>query len=129
MEADLAWLKRKEEAGAEYAVTQMFFDNTRYFEFVRQARAAGITLPIIPGIKPFGRLAQREALPRLFHLTLPHEMQQGLDDCRTDADATDFGVQWGIKQCRELLAAGVGGIHFYSMSAAESIRRIATEIY
>ena len=128
-DTDMVWLKRKVEAGAEYLVTQMFFDNAVYFDFVRRAREAGITIPIIPGIKPFGRLSQREALPRLFNLTLPDEMLQGIDSCRTDADAADFGVAWSIQQCKELLAGGAAGIHFYSMGVADGIRRIAQEIY
>ena len=128
-EADLYWLRRKVELGAEYAVTQLFYDNRKYFSFVERARKAGITVPIIPGIKPFTRLAQLSVLPKTFRIDLPQDMVDGLSRCKTDDEAAAFGVEWGIQQCRELMAHGVPSIHFYSVGAAQSIRAIAREIY
>lgn len=129
MESDLYWLRRKVELGAEYAVTQLFYDNRKYFSFVERAREAGITVPIIPGIKPFTRLAQLSILPKTFRVDLPQDMVEGLSRCKTDAEAAAFGVEWGIHQCKELMGHGVPSIHFYSTGAAESIRAIARAIY
>ncbi len=128
-EADLMWLKKKVELGAEYAVTQMFFDNRKYFEFVDRARQAGIQIPIIPGIKPISRISQIPVLPKTFKIDLPQAMMDGLEQCKTDADVTAFGIEWGVRQCRELMQHGVPSIHFYSMGAAKQIREIAKQIY
>lgn len=128
-ESDLYWLKRKVELGAEYAVTQLFYDNRKYFSFVERARKAGINVPIIPGIKPFTRLAQLSLLPKTFRVDLPQDMVDGLAHCKNDAEAAAFGIEWGIQQCKELMAHGVPSLHFYSMGAAQSIRAIAREIY
>lgn len=126
---DLYWLKKKVENGAEYAVTQMFFDNKKYFDFVKRARAEGITVPIIPGIKPFSKLSQLSVLPKTFKIDLPKEMILEAEKCRNDEAAAAFGVEWGIRQCRELIAQGVPSIHFYSVGAVPSIREIAKQIY
>ncbi len=128
-ESDIYWLKKKVESGAEYAVTQMFFDNKKYFDFVERARAAGITIPIIPGIKPFSKLTQLSVVPKTFKIDLPQEMILEAEKCRTDTAAAAFGVEWGVKQCRELIAHGVPSIHFYSVGAIQSIKEIAQQIY
>lgn len=128
-DSDLYWLKKKEEAGAEYAVTQMFFDNRKYFEFVERARAAGITIPIIPGVKPFSKLAQLSVLPKTFKIDLPQEIVTEVEKCRTDEAIAAFGVEWGVRQCRELMEHGVPSIHFYSVGAVQSIKEIAKQIY
>lgn len=128
-ENDLYWLKKKVEAGAEYAVTQMFFDNRKYFDFVERTRAEGITIPIIPGIKPFSKLAQLSVIPKTFKIDLPREMADEAAKCKNDAEAAAFGVEWGIRQCRELIAHGVPSIHFYSVGAVQSIKEIARQIY
>ena len=129
MDSDLEMLRRKVEAGAGYVVTQMFFDNRRYFDFVARCRQAGIRVPIIPGIKPLGTLRHRTLLPRTFHLTFPDALAAEFNRCRTDDDVKALGVEWAIAQCRELKAAGVPSIHFYSMNAAAGIERIARAVY
>lgn len=129
METDIYWLKKKVEAGAQYAVTQMFYDNTKYFDFVKRAQKEGITVPIIPGIKPLGKLSQINLLPKTFKIDLPHDLMKEADKCITDAEVQSVGIEWGIQQCKELIAHGVPSIHFYSIGATESIRQIAKQIY
>lgn len=129
METDLYWLKRKMEAGAEYAVTQLFFDNRKYFDFVQHARKEGINIPIIPGIKPFGRLAHLNMLPKTFKIDLPEDLVKEASRCKTDEEAKQVGIEWGIAQCKELIAHGVPSIHFYTVSATDSIRQIAKQVY
>lgn len=128
-EIDIEHLKAKIEAGAEYVVTQMFFDNRRYFDFVARCRAAGIGVPIIPGLKPLTALSQQALLPKTFHIDLPEELAAEFRRCRTNDDAKALGVEWGIAQARELKAAGVPSIHFYSMNAAASVEAIAKAVY
>ncbi len=126
---DIAHLKEKIEAGAKYVVTQMFFDNKRYFAFVEQCRAAGIEVPIIPGIKPLTSLTQQTLLPKTFHIDLPEELAREFSRCRSNDDVKALGVEWGIAQARELKAANVASIHFYSMNASASIEAIAKAVY
>lgn len=129
MESDLYWLKKKVEAGAEYAVTQLFYDNRKYFEFVEKARAAGIYVPIIPGIKPFKKLSQLTVIPKTFKVDLPKELTDEVQKCTTDEQLKQVGIEWCIKQCKELIAHGVPSIHFYSVGAVDSIREVAKVIY
>ena len=126
---DMEWFKRKVELGAQYGVTQLFYDNAAYFDFVNRARAAGINVPIIPGLKPFTRLTQLTTIPKTFHCDLPEALVKEAACCKTDDDARQLGIEWSITQARELIAAGVPGIHFYSMGAAESIKDIAKAVY
>lgn len=128
-ESDIYYLKLKQEQGAEYLVTQMFFDNKKYFSFVDKCRAEGITIPIIPGVKPICLQNQLTVLPRIFRSDIPEELASELRKCKNDADAKEVGVEWGIQQTRELIAAGAPSIHFYSLMATESVRRIAKEVY
>ncbi|WP_193391211.1 methylenetetrahydrofolate reductase, partial [Candidatus Symbiothrix dinenymphae] len=107
MESDIAFLKQKIAMGAEYAVTQMFFDNQKYFDFVARVRQEGITVPIIPRIKPIVLLSQLTVLPKIFRSELPSDLVRELTRCRTDDEAKQVGVEWSIAQCRELLKAGV----------------------
>lgn len=129
MNSDLYWLKKKVDGGAEYAVTQMFFDNQKYFDFVAQAREAGITIPIIPGIKPFSNLGQLNVIPRTFKIDLPQALVEASLKCQTEDAIKELGVEWAVQQCRELIAASVPGIHFYSVNAVQSVCRIAAQIY
>jgi len=129
IESDLAFLKRKIEMGAEYAVTQMFFDNRKYFGFVKRCRAEGITVPIIPGIKPIVFLNQLTVLPQVFHTEIPETLASELKKCRNDEDAKQIGVAWTIEQCKELIRSGVPSLHFYTFMATDSVRRIAKAIY
>ena len=129
LEFDLQVLKQKQDMGADYAVTQIFYDNEKYFQFVERAREAGVTIPIIPGIKPMAKLSQFNVLPKTFHLDLPETLSKEMEKCTTDAEVKQLGIEWGISQCRELMQHHVPSIHFYSMGATESIREIAKAIY
>ena len=128
-EADLAVLKQKADMGAAYAVTQLFYDNAKYFDFVDRARRAGITIPIIPGIKPFAKLSQLSVVPKTFHCDLPQDLALEIRKCKTDEEAKQVGIEWTVEQCRELIGHGVPSIHFYTVSAVDSIREIARQIY
>ena len=121
LEMDLTYLRMKQDLGAEYAVTQLFFDNEKYFSFVRMARQRGITIPIIPGIKPFAKLSQLTVVPKTFHCDLPQELAAEVLKCKTDDDARSLGVEWAVEQCRQLYASGVGNLHFYTVSAVDSV--------
>lgn len=129
MDSDIYWLKKKVEAGAEYAVTQLFYDNHKYIDFVERARQAGINIPIIPGIKPFVKVSQLSMIPKTFKVDLPEELVAEATKCKSDADAKQVGIEWCIKQCKELITHGVPSIHFYTVSALDSIKEIAKEIY
>ena len=128
-EFDLQILKQKQDLGADYAVTQIFYDNNKYFQFVERARLAGITIPIIPGIKPMAKLSQFNVLPKTFHLDLPEALSKAVEQCKTDAEVKQVGIEWGIQQCKELIQHKVPSIHFYTVSAVDCIRQIAKEIY
>lgn len=129
MDTDIYWLKKKMEMGAEYAVTQLFYDNRKYFDFVERARQAGVTIPIIPGIKPFKKLSQLSIIPKTFKVDLPEELTQEVLKCNTDAEAQQVGIEWCVQQCKELIAHGVPSLHFYSVGATDSIREVAKQIY
>lgn len=129
MESDLYWLKMKQDAGAEYAVTQLFYDNQKYFQFVERARQMGITIPIIPGIKPFKKLSQLSVIPKTFKVDMPEELTHEAIKCKDDAAAMQVGIEWCVKQCRELMAHGVPSIHFYSVGAIDSIKEVAKQVY
>lgn len=129
MNFDLKWLKKKVELGAEYIVTQMFFDNRAYFDFVEQCKAIGINVPIIPGIKPVAVKKHLTILPNIFKIDLPDELEQEIGKCKDNAAVKELGIEWGIQQCRELIDAGVPVLHFYSMGKSDAIRRIAREFF
>lgn len=129
LEFDLQMLKRKQDLGADYGVTQIFYDNEKYFKFVDLAREHGITMPIIPGIKPIAKMSQFNVLPKTFHLDLPEALSKAMEACTTDAEVKQVGIEWGIEQCKELVRHGVPSIHFYSIGAAESIKEIAKQVY
>jgi methylenetetrahydrofolate reductase (NADPH) len=128
-ESDLAFLKQKIDMGAEYAVTQMFFDNRKYFDFVDRCRAEGITVPIIPGIKPIVFQDQLTVLPKVFHTEIPEALASELRKCKNDGEVEQTGVEWSITQCKELIRRGVPSLHFYTFMATGSVRRIAEAIY
>jgi methylenetetrahydrofolate reductase (NADPH) len=127
--ADIHWAKQKVEAGASYLVTQMFFNNQKYFNFVDTCRKEGINVPIIPGLKPICLTNQLTALPKIFHVDLPEALSNELVKCKTDAQAVEVGVEWCTMQAKELKEKGVPSLHFYSFMATESIRRVAEKIY
>lgn len=128
IEMDMEYLKQKQDLGADYAVTQLFYDNQKYFDFVKRAREMGITMPIIPGLKPFAKLSQLTVVPKTFHCDLPQELAQEVLKCKTDDDARQLGIEWTTEQCRQLYAAGVHNIHFYTVSAVDSVREVAKRL-
>lgn len=129
MESDFLYFKQKIKQGAEYAVTQLFFDNDKYFRFVEKARHEGITSPIIPGIKPLRRRAQLTMIPRTFHCDIPEALAHEALRCKDDAAVQELGVEWAITQCKELIARGAPCIHFYTVAGRESVRRIAKAVF
>lgn len=129
LQSDLNFLKRKIDAGAEYIVTQMFFDNKKYFEFVDACRAMDINIPIIPGIKPLTRKSHLSVLPKIFHMDIPFELSTEIDKCKTDAEAKEVGIEWCIQQSKELKQANVPALHYYTMGMSESTRKIVTSVF
>lgn len=129
IEVDLKMLKHKVDSGADYIVTQMFFDNSKYFDFVQKCREMGINVPIIPAIKPIVNRNQLTLLPKVFHVDLPSELAEELGNCKDDAQAKQVGIEWCKQQAKELISAGVPSIHFYSHNATESVRQVAEAIY
>ena len=129
LDSDLYYLKKKVENGADYLISQMFFDNQKYFDFVEKCRQAGIDVPILPGIKPIAKKHHLNLLPKTFKIDIPEELASAVRECRTDAEVKEVGIQWGIKQCKELRDFGVPGIHFYTMSASESVEKIADKVF
>lgn len=129
LDEDIRRLKAKVDAGADYVTTQMFFDNEKYFCFVERCRHAGITVPIIPGLKPINLTSQLTALPKVFHVDLPTDLARALASCKSNAEAAEVGVEWCTMQARELIARGVPSIHFYSLMAAQSVARVARAVY
>jgi methylenetetrahydrofolate reductase (NADPH) len=129
LEEDLRYLKQKVDAGADYIVTQMFFDNKKYFDFVDACRAIGITVPIIPGIKPLATAKQLEILPSIFHLEIPEDLSKAVQACDNNAAIKQVGIDWAVMQGKELIKAGVPALHFYTMSKSDSVRAIASQLF
>ncbi|MCZ2480926.1 methylenetetrahydrofolate reductase [NAD(P)H] [Aquirufa nivalisilvae] len=129
LETDLQYLKQKVDAGADYVVTQMFFDNQKYFDFVKACRAVGINVPIIPGIKPLATVKQLEVLPAIFHLEIPNDLSKAVLAATNSAGIKQVGIEWAIQQGKELIQAGVPALHFYTMSKSDSVRSIASALF
>lgn len=129
LQTDLKRLKEKVDAGADYVVTQMFFDNQKYFEFVEAAKAIGIDVPIIPGIKPITIKRHLQLLPQVFKLDLPEDLIDAVDACKSNAEVRQVGVEWAIQQSKELQQAKVPLIHYYSMGKSDNIKAIAAEVF
>lgn len=128
-ETDLQWFCRKVELGAEYGVTQLFYDNRAYFRFVEQTRAAGVGVPIVPGVKPLTKLSQLQTVPKTFHCDLPDDLAHEALKCKTDEEVKALGIEWAVAQCRELMEGGAPSLHFYTVSAVDSIIEIARRIF
>ncbi len=128
LEMDMQYLLEKQQLGAQYAVTQLFYDNQKYFAFVEKARQMGITIPIIPGIKPLAKLSQLTVVPRTFHCDIPEPLAREIVKCKTDDDARRLGIEWTTSQCQELYAHGVNDIHFYTMGAVDSVVEIVKRL-
>jgi methylenetetrahydrofolate reductase (NADPH) len=129
LKTDLKFLKHKVDLGAEYIVTQMFFDNKKYFDFVDLCRKSGISVPIVPGIKPITSKNQINVLPTIFHIDIPEELADEVEKCNDNASARQVGIEWAVKQSRELIEAGVPTLHFYSMGKSDPIYKIAKELF
>ncbi len=129
LKQDLKYLKLKVDMGAEYIVTQMFFDNRKYMEFVRLCRESGITVPIIPGIKPITTKSQASILPTVFHIDLPEALADEVEKCKDNTAVKEVGIKWAVQQSKELIKFGVPTLHFYSMGKSDPILRIAQELF
>ena len=129
LESDIHFLKKKIKLGADYIVTQMFFDNKKFFDFVEICRKEGINVPIIPGLKPISTLKQLNMLPQRFHCDLPEELIKEVIKCKDNKEVKEVGIEWCIKQSKELKKAGVPFLHYYSMGKSMNIKRIASEVF
>ncbi|MCE2768485.1 MAG: methylenetetrahydrofolate reductase [NAD(P)H] [Saprospiraceae bacterium] len=129
MESDLAFIKQKVEAGAEYIVTQMFFDNKKYFEYVESCRNAGIHIPIVPGLKPLTKMYQLSSIPRHFYINLPEDLVSAFLSAKTMEAKRQVGIEWCIAQSQELKAAGVPCLHYYTMGDVDTIKKIAESVF
>ncbi len=126
---DLKYLKKKIDLGAEYIITQLFYDNQCYYDFVDRCRAAGITVPIIPGLKPISTLSQLNIIPHFFHVNLPEELSSNIENAVSKEDIKRIGMEWCLKQSQDLLDNNVPGLHFYTMGKAESVKKIVSEVF
>jgi methylenetetrahydrofolate reductase (NADPH) len=127
--SDLRYLKAKIDAGAEYIVTQMFYDNRAYFKFLEECKEFGINVPIIPGLKPLGSKAQLNVIPHHFHINLPDELVQNVERATSEEEVRRIGVDWCIQQSKELMAAGVPVLHYYTMGKSKSTAEIAKAVF
>jgi methylenetetrahydrofolate reductase (NADPH) len=126
---DIQNLKRKVDAGADYVVTQLFYDNKKFFDFEEKCRAAGITVPIIPGLKPLATKKQLSLIPNMFHVDIPDELALEAIKCKDNEQVRQVGIEWAIEQSKELKAAGVPVIHYYSMGKSTNIYNVAKEVF
>ena len=129
LKTDIKYLKQKIEMGAEYVVTQMFWNNACYFDFVEKCREEGINVPIIPGLKPLATLKQTTILPSIFHVDLPEDLTNELEKCKDNKQVKELGIEWCIQQSKELMQKGVPCLHYYTMSKSASIKRIAESLF
>ena len=129
IDSDIKRLKEKVDAGANYVVTQMFFDNQVYFNFVKKAREAGITVPIIPGIKPVSIKKHLQILPQVFKLDLPNVLVHEIEKCKNNTEVRQVGIEWAIKQSKELIQNNVPVVHYYSMGKSDNIKKIAEAVF
>ncbi len=129
LKSDLKYLKAKIDAGAQYIVTQMFFDNKKYFEFVKQCRDLGIEVPIIPGLKPITTKKQAVSLPKTFHIDLPEDLLDEIEKCSDDKKVREAGIEWCINQSKELIQFGVPCLHYYTMGNGELTCSVARKVF
>lgn len=129
LDTDLKYLKAKVDAGADYIVTQMFFDNSKFFQFVDRCRAIGIEVPIVPGMKPIMTLRDAQVLPRIFSIDLPEALTHELNQCKTNEAAWQVGIDWAIMQSKELNAKGAPALHYYTYGSSENVCRIAKAVF
>ena len=129
LESDIHFLKKKIKKGAQYVVTQMFFDNNKYFQFVKKCRDAGIEVPIIPGLKPIATKKQLNLIPHRFHVDLPEELILEIVKCKDNEQVRQLGIEWCIQQSKELKQAGIPVLHYYSMGKSDNIKAIASKVF
>ena len=128
LKSDMRFTKKKIEAGADYIVTQMFFDNAKFFNYAEQCKKEGIEVPIVPGIKPLTKKYQLNSIPRNFYIDLPYELVRAIQKAKTDEAVIEVGIEWCVEQSRELKKAGVPCIHYYTMGDSDVVRRIVSQI-
>ena len=129
LSTDMKHLKKKVDAGAEFIVTQLFYDNEKFFDFVKKCREIGIKVPIIPGIKPITNLRHLSFIPKFFHVNFPESFSNELEKCKTDEEIKRVGIEWTTAQCKELVKADTPVIHFYTMGRGTAVKNIAKEIF
>ena len=122
-------LLEKQKLGAAYAVTQLFYDNQKFYDFVDKSRKIGITIPIIPALKPFAKLSQLTVVPKTFHCDIPEDLAQEVLKCKTDEDAKALGIEWTTAQVKDLFEHGYNNIHFFTVSAVESVKQITKTLF
>ena len=129
MEQDMQHLLEKQQLGAQYAVTQLFYDNRKFYDFAEKARKMGITIPLIPAVKPFAKLSQLTVVPKTFHCDIPEELASEVLKCKNDDDAKQLGIEWTTEQVKDLFAHGYSNVHFFTVSAVDSVRKIAKGLF
>ena len=129
LEMDMQHLLEKQQLGASYAVTQLFYDNEKFYQFVEKARQMGVTIPIIPALKPFAKLSQLTVVPKTFHCDIPEALAQEVLKCKTDEDAKALGIEWTTAQVKDLFAHGYNNVHFFTVSAVDSVKQIAKTLF
>lgn len=129
LDSDIHFLKKKIKNGADYIVTQMFFDNQKYFDFVDKCRKEGITVPIIPGLKPIATKKQLNLIPHRFHVDLPDDLIMSVVKCKDNKEVRQIGIEWCVEQSKELVKAGVPILHYYSMGRSSNIYEIASKVF
>lgn len=129
LNSDIRWLKSKVDSGADYIVTQLFFDNSKFFDFVKRCKEAGINIPIIPGLKPLANKKQLTGLPKIFHIDMPQDLVDAVESCKDDKAVKQVGIEWAIQQSKELKAAGVPVLHYYTMGLSEATKAIAGKVF
>ncbi len=129
LKSDINFLKEKVDAGADYIVTQMFFDNQKYFDFAQQCRKAGINVPIIPGLKPLTRKSQLNTLPSTFHVNIPNDLYEAASVCNSDKAIRQVGIEWAVMQSRELINANVPILHYYTLSNVKTVASIVSQVF
>jgi methylenetetrahydrofolate reductase (NADPH) len=129
LETDMAFMKQKIDAGGDYIVTQMFFNNQKYLDYVKNCKAAGINVPIVPGLKPITKKSQLVGIPRLFFIDFPDDFVREVMKAKDDDAVREIGIEWCIQQSKELKAAGVPCLHYYTMGDIKTIKRIVEAVY
>jgi len=128
LDSDIGFLKEKIALGADYIVTQMFFDNQKYFDFCDKCREAGINVPIIPGLKPINVKTQLNAIPKTFHVDIPSKLSERIMKCKDNSEVKKVSLEWGIKQAEELIAKGAPVLHYYTMGKSTVVRKILESV-